>query len=48
MANPVPWLGVIAIDGNLETDLRPVFEMPSSLAQCRVDQDVAGLTLVER
>ena len=48
MANPVPWLGVIAIDGNLETDLRPVFEIPSSVAQGWVDEDVAGLALVER
>ena len=47
-ADTIPRRGVIAIDRNLETDLRTVFEIPSSIAQCRVDEDVAGLALVER
>ena len=44
----VPGRGVIAIDGNFEAHLRPVLEIPSSAAQCGVDEDVAGLTLAER
>jgi AAA ATPase domain len=34
---PVPRLGIVAVDGNLKTDLRPVVEIPAASTQGGVD-----------
>jgi hypothetical protein len=46
VGDAVPRLRVVAIDGNLETDLRPVIEIPAGVTQRRVDDDVPGLGFV--
>jgi len=45
---PVPRLRVVAINGHLETDLRPVMEIPRRLPQDGVDQDVTRLSFIQR
>jgi hypothetical protein len=37
IGDAVPRLGVVAIDGNLESNLRLVLEAPISMPQLRVD-----------
>lgn len=44
----VPVFCVVAVDGNLETCLRPVIRIPAGSTQGRGDQNVSSLALVER
>ena len=44
----VPVCCVVAVDGNLETCLRPVIQIPAGSTQGRGDQNVSSLALVER
>ena len=46
VGDAVPRLRVVAIDGNLQTDLRPVIEIPPGVAQRRVNDDVPSLGFV--
>src|ERR1700722_10827615 len=47
VGDAVPWLCVIAINWNLQSDLGAVAEFPVSSAQLRVDLQGAGLCFVE-
>ena len=48
VGDAVPWLCVIAINWNLQSDLRAVVEFPASSPQLRVDLQGTGLGFVSR